>query len=157
MRIPTRNTRGTLYRIVPYGIYDATTNQTLRVRIDHKYIVIDYKGYYILLTERELFSCDHRSTMIMCKRTKPWQNIEHHTCESSLYNRRYEVARNLCDYDIVEKLEDRITHIEDGVFHYAITEQEPVPVRCVTDNFNRDIKLIGNGFLTLNPACRQVF
>ena len=155
INIPTTSTKGRLFRLVTYPLYQSDKDAYVTVKPTHRYIAINAKSQYVLLNDEDLNGCDHSNTMILCEAgTKIWKNRDEPSCEASLWFEDDHVTEALCDYEIEDARNPKLTYINQGVFAYAMPRRWSVPFECTGEfQTSENRQLENNGFITLSPRC----
>ena len=155
VRIPTSSTWGRLFRIVSFPIFDEEKDSYVTLKTDYKYIVINQNSQYILMNDEDINSCSKSSTMIMCDTGNMiWKNRDDASCEAAVWFNDEEVTKQMCNYDIEEAKIVRLTHVNQGIYHFTMPKEYSVPFQC-TGDFPRseNVPLQRSGFIRLSPRC----
>ena len=155
IRIPTISSRAKLFRLIPFSVFNKTSGLHITVQPKFEFLATNHKSQYTLLTASDINSCQKSQDMLLCPNEMIWSDRNEKSCESSLFFSDIEDSLKLCDFHSEESEEPKTVEIENGVYHYSVTNATKVPVECnvegskVTKNFS----ISNNGFLKVPASC----
>ena len=160
VKIPTVSTKARLFRIVTYPLWNEEIQKFVEVEITSPWIAINDRSQYLLLSDSDLNSCQHTSTMILCEGGEMvFQNRDIESCESSLFFQDQDVTERMCNYKTNDDTTPSLKYVEEGIYHFSLASEIRVPVECTEDGIqtSENIPMANSGWIELAARCKAVF